>query len=70
MGVVALTLLPNRPDSPAGKGRFLTVEERRIAMARMNRGISGDRGLVVNRGASSTVHPVSESLVEVFTTTL
>ncbi|KLO13698.1 MFS general substrate transporter [Schizopora paradoxa] len=49
MGVIAFMLLPNRPDSPAGEGRFLTVEERKIAMARMNRGISGDRGLVVNR---------------------
>lgn len=51
MGVVALTLLPDRPDSPAGKSRFLTVDERKTAMSRMDRGISGDRGLVVNRGA-------------------
>lgn len=29
--------------------KFLDEDERKIAVARMNRGVSGDKGLVVNR---------------------
>ena len=46
LGVTALVLLPNRPESTS----FFNEEERKIALVRMNRGISGDTGLVVNRG--------------------
>lgn len=45
MGSIALFFLPDRPDMT----KFLDEDERRIAMARMNRGVSGDKGLVVNR---------------------
>lgn len=46
MGVIAIALLPDRPEMT----KFLNEDERRIALARMNRGISGDTGLVVNKG--------------------
>ncbi len=45
MGFVALAFLPDRPDMT----KFLNEDERKIAVARMNRGVSGDKGLVVNR---------------------
>lgn len=45
MGIVTLVFLPDRPDMTT----FLNEDERKIAVARMNRGVSGDRGLVVNR---------------------
>ena len=47
MGLVAISLLPDRPEMTP----FFNTDERRIAMARMSRGISGDKGLVVNKGA-------------------
>lgn len=45
MGLVALFFLPDRPDMT----KFLDEDERKIAVARMNRGVSGDKGLVLNR---------------------
>jgi len=49
MGFVALAFLPDRPDMT----KFLNEDERKIAVARMNRGVSGDKGLVVNRSQIS-----------------
>lgn len=46
MGVVTYFYLPNRPEFTT----YLTERERIIAVARMNRGASGDVGAVVNRG--------------------
>ena len=46
MAAVTYLYLPNRPESTA----YLTEPERKIAVARMNRGASGDVGAVVNRG--------------------
>ncbi|KAJ7634655.1 MFS general substrate transporter [Roridomyces roridus] len=45
MGVVALCFLPNRPESTT----FLNERERSIALDRMNRGISGDTGVKVDK---------------------
>lgn len=45
MGVIALMFLPDRPEMT----KFLNEDERKIAIARMNRAISGDVGLVVNK---------------------
>lgn len=45
MGFIALLFLPDRPEMT----RFLTEDERKLAVARMNRAISGDTGLVVKR---------------------
>ncbi|EJD05399.1 MFS general substrate transporter [Fomitiporia mediterranea MF3/22] len=45
MGLVALVFLPDRPE----KTHFLNEDERKIAIARMNRAISGDTGFVVNK---------------------
>lgn len=45
LGVVTYFYLPNRPESTT----YLTEPERKIAVARMNRGASGDVGAVVNR---------------------
>jgi len=45
MGCVAFIWLPDRPEMTS----FLTEDERKLAIARMNRGISGDSGLVVNK---------------------
>ncbi|EIW78591.1 MFS general substrate transporter [Coniophora puteana RWD-64-598 SS2] len=47
LGFACFWLLPGRPDEPAG--RFLTHGERKLAMERMDRGTSGDRGKTVNR---------------------
>ena len=44
--MVTYFYLPNRPESTT----YLTERERKIAVARMNRGTSGDIGAVVNRG--------------------
>lgn len=44
-------LLPNRPEiSP-----FFNERERKLAIIRMNRGLSSDGGLVVKRGIESLV---------------
>ncbi|KAJ7108664.1 major facilitator superfamily domain-containing protein [Mycena epipterygia] len=45
MGLIALFLLPNRPESTT----FLNERERAIALDRMNRGTSGDDGVKVDR---------------------
>ncbi|KAI0049241.1 MFS general substrate transporter [Auriscalpium vulgare] len=45
LGVVALFLLPNRPDSTT----FLTEDERALAFERANRDTSGDVGYMVNK---------------------
>lgn len=44
LGIVAMFLLPNRPEETT----YLNEEERQLAVERMNRGISGDTGRVVN----------------------
>lgn len=49
MGLVAYIFLPDRPEMT----KFLNEDERRIAVARMNRATSGDTGLVLNRGSIS-----------------
>lgn len=46
LGLVAFAFLPDRPEMT----RFLNEGERKIAISRMNRSISGDVGLVVNKG--------------------
>ncbi|OCB89282.1 MFS general substrate transporter [Sanghuangporus baumii] len=46
LGLVAVAFLPDRPEMT----RFLNEDERKIAIARMNRSISGDTGLVVYKG--------------------
>lgn len=44
LGIVAMFLLPNRPEETT----YLNEEERQLAVERMNRGLSGDTGRVVN----------------------
>ncbi|KAH7887035.1 major facilitator superfamily domain-containing protein [Phlebopus sp. FC_14] len=44
LGVLCIFLLPDRPEST----EFLTSAERKLAVARMNRGTSSDTGAVVN----------------------
>lgn len=46
LGVIALLLLPDRPEST----HFLNGSERVIAIERMNRSISGDTGAIINKG--------------------
>ena len=51
IGVIAMFLLPNRPEiSP-----FFNERERKLAIIRMNRGLSSDGGLVVKRGIESFI---------------
>ena len=45
MGLVALTLLPDRPEMTL----FFNEDERRIAFARINRAISSDVGYKVRK---------------------
>ncbi|KIP12114.1 hypothetical protein PHLGIDRAFT_27519 [Phlebiopsis gigantea 11061_1 CR5-6] len=45
LGFVAMWLLPDRPEETP----FLTEEERKIQLARMNRGITADVGRTVNK---------------------
>ncbi|KZV76510.1 MFS general substrate transporter [Peniophora sp. CONT] len=45
LGFVAIMLLPNRPESTS----FFNEEERKIALARRNRGTSGDNGYGIQR---------------------
>ncbi|KAF5310733.1 hypothetical protein D9619_007895 [Psilocybe cf. subviscida] len=45
LGVVTYFFLPDRPESSA----YLTPRERQVAVQRMNRGISSDKGAVLNR---------------------
>ncbi|KAF8517140.1 major facilitator superfamily domain-containing protein [Hysterangium stoloniferum] len=45
MGCVAFIWLPDRPEMTS----FLTEDERKLAVARMNRGISGDSGPTINK---------------------
>ncbi|KAJ8508292.1 hypothetical protein ONZ45_g9420 [Pleurotus djamor] len=45
LGLLTLVLLPNRPESTT----FFNEDERRIAIARMNRATSGDIGATINR---------------------
>lgn len=45
LGVACFFLLPARPEAT----KFLTEEERVMAIDRMGRGTSGDTGAVVNR---------------------
>ncbi|EIN08338.1 MFS general substrate transporter [Punctularia strigosozonata HHB-11173 SS5] len=44
-GVIALLFFPDRPE----RTKFFNEKERRLAIARMNRGTSGDIGLGVNK---------------------
>ncbi|KAL5523310.1 hypothetical protein ACEPAF_1577 [Sanghuangporus sanghuang] len=44
-GITAILLLPQRPEMT----RFLSEEERKIAIERMNRAISGDVGFKINK---------------------
>lgn len=46
MGFVAYAFLPDRPEMT----KFFNEDERKIAIARMNRSTSGDIGHVVNKG--------------------
>ena len=46
MGLVAILFLPDRPEMT----KFLKEDERKIAIARMNRSISGDTGLRLSKG--------------------
>lgn len=46
MGIIAIAFLPDRPEMT----KFFDEDERQIAIARMNRGISGDNGLILNKG--------------------
>ena len=45
LGFVAIFFLPDRPEMT----NFLYEDERKIAIERMNRAISGDIGLTVNK---------------------
>ena len=45
LGVACFFLLPARPEAT----KYLTEEEREMAIERMNRSSSGDTGAVVNR---------------------
>ncbi|THH00323.1 hypothetical protein EW145_g7104 [Phellinidium pouzarii] len=45
LGIAAITLLPDRPEMTS----FFNEDERAIAVSRMNRAISGDVGLNVNK---------------------
>lgn len=46
LGIITVFILPDRPESTP----FLNERERELAMARMNRGTSGDVGATVNKG--------------------
>lgn len=46
LAIFTAFLLPDRPESTS----FLTEDERKIALRRMNRSSSGDTGAVVNQG--------------------
>ena len=48
LGILTMFLLPNRPEETS----IFNEEERELAIARMNRGISGDLGRMVNKSAS------------------
>jgi sugar phosphate permease len=45
LGLLIMWLLPDRPEETS----FLTEAERKIQLARMNRGITADVGRVVNK---------------------
>lgn len=46
LGILTVFTLPDRPESTT----FLTESERKIALERMNRSTSGDKGAVVQKG--------------------
>lgn len=53
LGLLAMFLLPNRPEETS----YLNEYERQLAIERMNRGLSGDIGRVVNKsGCRSTAY--------------
>ncbi len=45
LGVAAILLLPDRPEET----RYLTEEERKVALERMNRGTTADTGRVLHK---------------------
>ena len=49
LGIITYFFLPSRPESTS----FLTERERQIAVDRMNRDASADRGSVINKGLST-----------------
>lgn len=49
LGIITYFFLPSRPESTS----FLTERERQIAVERMNRDASADRGAVINKGLST-----------------
>jgi hypothetical protein len=53
LGLIAIAFLPDRPEMT----RFLTEEERKIALARSNRDTSGDMGYHINKSKSSASSP-------------
>jgi hypothetical protein len=46
MGIVAITLLPDRPEMTS----FFNEEERKLALERINRATSADIGFTINKG--------------------
>lgn len=56
MGLIALVFLPDRPEMTS----FLTEDERKIAVARMNRATSGVTGLVLNKGKQRLARKTSQ----------
>ena len=54
LGILTMFVLPNRPEETS----IFNEEERELAIARMNRGISGDLGRMVNKSASPTYQPL------------
>ena len=59
MGVVTIFLLPDRPEETP----FLTEEERKLQLRRMNRGLAADVGRTVNKSACvhRAIAPPSET---------
>lgn len=45
LGIIAIFFLPNRPEMT----KFFNEDERKIAISRMNRDMSGDSGYNINK---------------------
>lgn len=55
LGFLIMFFLPNRPEET----KIFTEEERSLAIERMNRGISGDLGRMVNKSTSPNCSPTA-----------
>lgn len=61
VGIVCLFALLDRPEST----HSLNAMERKLAMARMNRGTSGDVGKVINKSTYSDLYSIFRTLKQI-----